>query len=134
VSSSNSGISDQAKLGIAKQVGAISAVGGASPPPPTPQGPIETTGTFNTDFGVLTMMGNPATSGSYAFHDGRVTIMGHSGNTVDGDWEESSGDHKCVDGRYRGHFHWQFTQAGFTGSFGYCDDPANQGKWNGTRR
>jgi hypothetical protein len=102
--------------------------------PPAPPVADVTAGTFDTDFGVLNM---GRYSGTYAHHDGKVTVAGrggNAGNILDGDWEESSGTQRCVDGRYRGHFHFEFDQAGFTGGYGYCDAPANAGPWNGRRR
>lgn len=98
---------------------------------PAPGGSQAMTGTFDSDFGVLTLSAN---AGSYAYHDGRVSITALSGAAMDGTWEESSGSHRCADGRYRGRFHFDFSGNGFTGRFGYCDDQPGAGRWNGTRR
>jgi hypothetical protein len=88
------------------------------------------TGDFDSDFGRLSLTPQ---AGTYAYHDGRVSVSSRQGPNMDGTWQESSGAHKCLDGLYRGRFHFEFTDSGFTGQFGYCDDPVNAGKWNGKR-
>jgi hypothetical protein len=95
-------------------------------------GPAPTmTGTFDTDFGVLVLTSR---DGMYSVSNGRVTIEHIYGDFMDGSWTQSKSEQQCTDGTYRGHFHFRFTSKGFTGSYGYCDGPANAGRWNGTQR
>jgi hypothetical protein len=90
-----------------------------------------TTGTFDTDFGVLVL---GTSDGKYSYNNGYVVVTQILGAEMDGTWWQTHSSHQCEDGNYHGHFHFAFTQAGFSGSYGYCDGPANAGPWNGTRR
>jgi len=89
------------------------------------------TGTFDTDFGVLTLN---ARDGTYAYKNGRVEIAHIYGDFMDGTWSQSESSQRCTDGTFRGKFHFRFTATGFTGSFGLCDGPIGAGQWNGKRR
>jgi hypothetical protein len=110
-----------------------SSSGYATPTQPRKSPPVAdvTTGLFDTNFGVLSM---GRYNGTYSHNSGKVTVAGRSDTAIDGDWEEFPGTQRCVDGRYRGHFHFEFNQAGFIGSYDYCDAKATAGHWNGTRR
>jgi hypothetical protein len=103
----------------------VGETGGVAGPAPT------ITGTFDTDFGVLTLT---ARDGSYTVNNGHVTIEHIYGDFMDGTWSQSTSAQQCSDGTYRGRFHFKFTNDGFAGSYGYCDGPINAGRWNGTRR
>lgn len=88
------------------------------------------TGDFNSTFGAMHLDSN---GGTYAYSNGRIRIASASANTLTGTWEQSSSSQRCSDGRYWGRFQMQFTRAGFTGAYGYCDGPTTAGPWNGTR-
>jgi hypothetical protein len=95
-------------------------------------GPAPTmTGVFDTDFGQLMLT---SSDGMYSQKNGHVKITKIYGDFMDGTWTQSEASQQCSDGSYRGTFHFRFTKDGFTGTYGYCDGPANAGPWNGTRR
>ena len=101
------------------------------PPASSPQAPGSlTTGIFDTDFGRLDLR---ATEGTYSQSNGHVTVDRAQGNIIRGTWEQSSASKRCRDGRFHGKFVFAFTSDGFTGSYGYCDGPPNDGPWNGRR-
>lgn len=112
-----------------------------SPPPPPPDGdkpPQQsddsaaslTTGDFQSTFGAMHLDSN---GGTYAYSNGRIRILNASANAIVGTWEQDSSSQRCADGRYRGRFRMQFTSAGFTGTYAYCDSSVAAGPWNGTR-
>jgi len=103
----------------------VSEPGGFAGPAPA------MTGTFDTDFGVLTL---GAREGTYSYKNGRVQIAHIYGDFMDGTWTQSESSQRCADGAYRGKFHFRFNATGFTGSFGVCDGPMGAGQWNGKRR
>lgn len=117
------------KIDLAAKVGPLPRLvsGGG----PTGENPMWMIGTFDSDFGVLTLS---ALGGSYTHQDGHVRVTGRNGADVEGVWQELSGTHRCADGTYHGRFRFEFTATGFTGSYGYCDDPPGAGRWNGARR
>jgi hypothetical protein len=90
-----------------------------------------TTGTFDTDFGMLELS---ATEGTYSQKNGHVTVTKTNGNIVRGIWEQSTASKPCGDGRFWGKFAFTFDAAGFTGTYGYCKGSPNAGPWNGKRR
>ena len=90
-----------------------------------------TTRVFDTNFGVFTLTDH---DGTYADSDGRVANLKVDGDSMDGTWTQTLSSHRCPDGSYRGSFHLQFTQDGFTGTWGWCDGPLTAGVWNGKRR
>ncbi len=89
------------------------------------------TGTFDTDFGVLTLTPQ---GGTYSVNDGHVIVANVSGDVMAGTWTQSRAATRCADGTYHGAFTFRFNAQGFVGSYGYCDDPPTAGRWNGTRR
>ncbi len=103
----------------------VAEPGGFAGPAPT------MTGVFDTDFGTLRL---GARGGVYTFKDGQVCIAKVYANSMIGTWTQSDSGRRCDDGTFRGHFRFTFNQSGFTGSFGYCDDPPNDGPWNGRRK
>ena len=109
----------------------------AAPPPPKPTPPPEDyrawmTGTFDTGGGVLKL--SPA-GGTYEYYNGRMTNIRIEGRVMEGRWEQDSSAGKCPDGRYYGRFRLTFSENGFTGLFGYCDEePTRVGGFQGTRR
>lgn len=86
-------------------------------------------GMFDTTFGRM-VLGRDG--GTYATNDGVITIGKIEGNVMRGHWQESKG-RRCADGRIWGPFRFEFTETGFTGSYGYCEGEPNYGQWNGTR-
>ncbi len=104
-----------------------------APPPLSGKAPAQnmlTTGAFNSTFGAMTLDAN---GGRYAYSNGRIRIANATANTLAGVWEQDQSSQRCSDGRYWGRFQMQFTQAGFTGSYGYCEGPTTAGPWNGSR-
>ena len=91
----------------------------------------EMSGTFNSTFGTLTL--SPG-GGTYDYQGGQVQVSAVSGGIMEGIWTQTRSGRQCPDGRYYGRFRFEFTTTGFTGSYGYCDDPPGAGAWNGTRR
>jgi hypothetical protein len=89
------------------------------------------TGTFASDFGTLTLT---KVDGTYTYKDGRVTITKIYGDFMDGTWSQTQSSQQCSDGTYHGTFRFRFTKSGFTGTYGYCEDPPGAGPWNGTRQ
>lgn len=90
------------------------------------------TGTFDTGGGVLNL--SPA-GGTYEYSNGRMSNIRIEGPIMEGRWEQDSSAGKCPDGRYHGRFRLTFSENGFTGLFGYCDEePARRGGFQGTRR
>jgi beta-lactam-binding protein with PASTA domain len=90
------------------------------------------TGTFDTGGGVLKL--SPA-GGTYEYSNGRMSNIRIEGPVMEGRWEQDSSAGKCPDGRYHGRFRLTFSENGFTGLFGYCDEePARRGGFQGTRR
>jgi beta-lactam-binding protein with PASTA domain len=90
------------------------------------------TGTFDTGGGVLKL--SPA-GGTYEYSNGRMSNIRIEGLVMEGRWEQDSSAGKCPDGRYHGRFRLTFSENGFTGLFGYCDEePARRGGFQGTRR
>lgn len=114
------------RLELARQAGRLHT-SNHQPEPPYVQW---ITGTFDSDFGALTLTPE---GGSYTHHDGRISVSSHLGPNMEGSWQESTGTHQCADGLYRGRFRFVFTETGFTGHFGYCDGPTDAGNWNGIR-
>ena len=102
----------------------------APPDPSTPQSTELTTGTFDTSFGTLTL---GTKRGAYTVKNGRVIVENRHDNIVEGRWEQSSAARQCPDGRYWGKFVFAFDANGFTGFYGYCDEPPTAGAWNGKR-
>jgi hypothetical protein len=89
------------------------------------------TGTFDSNFGLLTLSTG---GGSYDYYGGQLRVSGISGNVMEGTWTQTRSGRQCPDGLYRGRFRFTFTSSGFSGSFGYCEDEPGAGVWNGTRR
>jgi hypothetical protein len=89
------------------------------------------TGSFQTSFGVLTL---EADGGAYDYSDGRVTVDHVDGSVMTGIWRQARSGRQCADGGYWGRFHFEFTSAGFAGTYTYCDEEAVAGEWSGTRR
>ena len=88
-------------------------------------------GTYDSSFGTLTM--SPG-GGSYDYYGGQVQVASVAGNVVEGIWTQTRAGRQCPDGRFYGRFRFSFTEAGFSGSYGYCDEEPGTGPWNGTRR
>lgn len=90
---------------------------------------------WNTSEGTLSASANGAAfSGTYNNDNGRIggTL---NGNVLDGYWGEDSSGKRCSVQRlgtfYWGRIRWTFTNAGFSGQYGYCDAQFS-GNWNGT--
>jgi hypothetical protein len=96
---------------------------GIVPPPPM-------YGTYETDFGTLTLGGN---GGSYSYKSGHVCIAKIVANFMEGTWTQSESGQRCADGTYHGRFRFNFNKDGFTGTYGYCEGAPNAGPWNGRR-
>jgi hypothetical protein len=90
-------------------------------------------GTFDTSFGITHLQPN-ASRGDYAYSNGRITVTYVDGTTMKGTWEQDKSSKQCADGRFYGHFIFQASANGFTGTFGYCDDAPGVGVWNGTKQ
>ena len=90
------------------------------------------TGTFDSGGGLLKL--TPA-GGTYEYANGRLAVDKIDGTVMEGVWTQDSSGQQCKDGGYHGRFRLTFTETGFTGLFGYCDEPpAAQGGFYGTRR
>jgi hypothetical protein len=90
------------------------------------------TGTFDTGGGVMTL--SPS-GGNYAYQNGRMRVTAIDGPVMEGVWEQDVSAGRCDDGRYHGKFRLTFTESGFSGVFGYCDEvPSRRGGFQGTRR
>eukprot|EP01030_Chromulinospumella_sphaerica_P033460 gene33460-34327_t len=90
------------------------------------------TGTFDTGGGVMTL--TPA-GGSYPYANGTMTTTRITGNVMEGIWTQTSSGGQCPDGSHRGRYRLEFTESGFTGVFGYCEEePHRKGGFQGTRR
>jgi len=90
------------------------------------------TGTFDTGGGVMTL--NPA-GGRYEASNGRMSTTAINGAVMEGIWTQDSSGQQCKDGGYHGRFRLVFTETGFSGLFGYCDEPPGApGGFHGTRR
>ena len=107
--------------------------GGAGPAPGVRTNFLEwMTGTFDTGGGVLQL--TPA-GGTYEYSNGRMTVEKIDRTVMEGRWEQDLSAGKCEDGRYHGRFRLVFTEDGFSGVFGYCDEePGRIGGFQGTRR
>lgn len=90
-------------------------------------------GTYTTSFG-LTHLAPNASRGDYAYNNGQIGMTYIDGSTIRGTWEQSTSSKQCADGRYYGQFVFHASPGGFTGNYGYCDDPPTAGEWNGTRQ
>ncbi len=88
-------------------------------------------GTFDTDFGVLTLTPQ---GGTYSVNDGHVIVANVSGDVMAGTWTQSRAGHAVRRRHLSRRLHVRFNAQGFVGSYGYCDDPPTAGRWNGTRR
>jgi hypothetical protein len=90
------------------------------------------TGTFDNDRNVFTLNRG---SGSYLYANGTMTAERIDGTVVEGRWTQSSSGQQCADGGYHGRFRITFTEDGFSGLFGYCDEPPGApGGFQGRRR
>jgi hypothetical protein len=90
------------------------------------------TGTFDNDRNVFTLNRG---SGSYLYANGTMTAERIDGTVVEGTWTQSSSGQQCKDGGYHGRFRITFTEDGFSGLFGYCDEPPGApGGFQGRRR
>jgi hypothetical protein len=124
---------------IATSSGSMAPTLRAAPPPPPPPPPAPATnyaawmtGTFDTGGGVLTL--GPG-GGNYEYQNGRLRVTRIDGPVMEGIWEQDQSAGKCANGRYYGIYRLTFTENGFTGLFGYCEDaPSMPGGFHGTRR
>lgn len=87
------------------------------------------TGAFSTAWGRTTLS---PTGGSYEYEGGSITVTSINGPVMEGIWRQT-GSGSCPDQGHWGRFRFTFTASGFTGVFGHCNGPLNQGDWNGTR-
>ncbi len=87
------------------------------------------TGKFNTPFGVLDLT---LDGGMYGM-DGRLSPTSINGMVMEGIWTQEKADRQCDDGSYRGKFVFTFTETGFTGVYGYCDEEPTIPGWDGTK-
>ncbi len=94
-------------------------------------GALLTVGTFDTSFGRMEL---GVKGGTYSVHDGKLRVRTTHDNIVEGVWTQTTSARKCSNGGYWGNFVFAFDAKGFTGFYGYCDDPPTAGEWNGTRR
>jgi hypothetical protein len=103
---------------------------GPSPDQPAPaQEASQIDGVYDTSYGTMTLS---RSGGSYTYEDGRIVFVRVADNIAEGTWEQSISDRKCVDGAYWGVIRFVFTDTGFDGTFGYCNDEP-KGVWTGTR-
>jgi hypothetical protein len=104
-----------------------------SPPPSTTPVAVTATGSWKTEWGVMTLVDG---QGSYAFNDGRIygTLQG---DHLLGYWTQSTSGQRCSSALY-GTYYWgkidfAFDQAGnFKGQWSYCEGNW-AGGWSGTR-
>lgn len=95
-------------------------------------GPATLYGRYQTDWGLMEIGPNGATY-VYSGRNGRLDSLPAGYGTVSGIWRQDGGARDCGGGQYYGRYTITFTAQGFTGQFGYCDDPPALG-WSGTRR
>ncbi len=90
------------------------------------------TGTFDSGGGVMQF--SPG-GGTYEYQNGRMSVTRIEGTVVEGRWEQKLSAGQCPDGGYWGRFRLNFTETGFSGVFGYCDEePHRIGGFQGKRR
>lgn len=90
------------------------------------------TGTFDSSGGVLQL--TPA-GGTYEYRQGTMRVTRIEGTTMEGIWTQNMSAGQCANGAYYGRFRLRFTEEGFTGVFGYCEEePYRTGSFFGTRR
>ncbi|MGE3549931.1 MAG: hypothetical protein AB7I29_08555, partial [Geobacter sp.] len=97
---------------------------------------VTVTGTYNSTEGAMTLrqQGDRIT-GSYGNDNGELTGVLYD-RTMDGFWIEDSSARRCSTAK-NGRYYWgrisiEFTDSGFSGQWGYCND-ALTSAWNGTR-
>lgn len=107
----------------------------ASPPPvarpasPAPRRPPlhAIAGNYDTDRGTMRLT---ETGGTYGRYNGRITITRIDGDNVEGTWVQ---DGSGCGGTYNGRFRFRFDTAGFTGTYGECDEAPTARGWVGAR-
>ncbi|MEN0652602.1 MULTISPECIES: hypothetical protein [Hyphobacterium] len=86
------------------------------------------TGIFDTGGGVMQL--SPS-GGRYEVQNGVMTVTRIEGPVMEGRWQQSASAGPCPNGRFR----LTFSETGFSGVFGYCDEePTRVGGFQGTRR
>ena len=94
-------------------------------------------GKWSSDFGVLNLSeGRHAVNGTYDFKGGRFIDSRRVSNVLSGRWVQDKAEKRCdyaIDGsHFHGRFTFEFSERGFVGKYGYCDE-VQTGNWNGRR-
>lgn len=89
-------------------------------------------GSYSTDWGQMEI-GPAGATYVYGTRRGMLDTLPPGYGTVSGTWRQDGGARDCGGGQYYGRYTITFTAGGFTGQFGYCDDPPALG-WSGTRQ
>jgi hypothetical protein len=89
-------------------------------------------GSYSTDWGQMEI-GPAGATYIYGTRMGMLDTLPSGYGTVSGTWRQDGGARDCGGGQYYGRYTITFTAGGFTGQFGYCDDPPSLG-WSGTRQ
>lgn len=89
------------------------------------------TGRFSSNFGA--MMLSPG-GGTYDYEGGTISVTRINGAVMESIWRQTTPGN-CGGGKeHFGRFAFTFTANGFSGTWGHCDGPLNQGSWSGTRQ
>lgn len=110
--------------------------------PPTPTStPVDVTGTWDTDWGMMTLRQHEDGRVTGTYDDGASTIDAvNDANTIDGYWVQRSSTRECDSSR-NGSRHWgrvEFVlveRNRWLGKYGHCNDPigASNAGWNARR-
>jgi len=93
-------------------------------------------GTYNSTEGIITLhQDGDRVKGRYATDNGEITGVAYD-NVLEGFWIEDNSASRCTTPK-NGRYYWgrltlEFTDAGFSGSWGYCNDAPSR-PWTGTR-
>jgi len=93
-------------------------------------GPVA--GTYDSSFGRMRLN---SSGGAYTNPEGRIVVTSIAGSAMEGVWVQSTSGRECPAGRYGRYFgrvRFTFNAEGFTGVWGYCDEPLER-SWNGVR-
>lgn len=97
---------------------------------------LNLSGSYKTSEGNMKLKQNgDRVTGSYSKDNGEVTGVLYD-STLDGFWIEDNSDRRCSSSKkgryYWGRFALEFTNNGFSGAWGYCNDTPSR-SWNGNR-